>query len=119
MLSAQQLKEQAGQIAELMEKGLIRESTSSWGSPVLFVKKANVGWRMCVDYRGLNLKTRKNGQGQALVNVGSDVGILTNPRSSQRRSKNSFQYSVRKVRISRHAIPHEHASAATFQTLTN
>ena len=59
-LSSQQLQEQARQIAELMEKGLIRESTSSWGSPVLFVKKANGGWRMCVDYRGLNLKTRKN-----------------------------------------------------------
>jgi hypothetical protein len=59
-LSSQQLKEQTKQIAELLEKGLIRESTSSWGSPVLFVKKANGGWRMCVDYRGLNLKTRKN-----------------------------------------------------------
>ena len=59
-LSSQQLKEQTKQIIELLEKGLIRESTSSWGSPVLFVKKANGGWRMCVDYRGLNLKTRKN-----------------------------------------------------------
>ena len=59
-LSSQQLKEQTKQIAELLEKGLIRESMSSWGSPVLFVKKANGGWRMCVDYRGLNLKTRKN-----------------------------------------------------------
>jgi RNase H-like domain found in reverse transcriptase/Reverse transcriptase (RNA-dependent DNA polymerase)/Integrase zinc binding domain/Retroviral aspartyl protease len=59
-LSSQQLKEQTKQIAELLEKGLIRESTSSWGSPVLFVKKANGGWRMCVDYRGLNIKTRKN-----------------------------------------------------------
>jgi len=59
-LSSQQLKEQAKQIAELLNKRLIQESTSSWGSPVLFVKKANGGWRMCVDYRGLNLKTRKN-----------------------------------------------------------
>ncbi len=59
-LSSQQLKKQTKQITELLEKGLIRESTSSWGSPVLFVKKANGGWRMCVDYRGLNLKTRKN-----------------------------------------------------------
>jgi RNase H-like domain found in reverse transcriptase/Reverse transcriptase (RNA-dependent DNA polymerase)/Integrase zinc binding domain/Retroviral aspartyl protease len=59
-LSSQQLKEQMKQIAELLEKGLIRESTSSWGSPVLFVKKANGGWRMCVDYRGLNIKMHKN-----------------------------------------------------------
>ena len=59
-LSSQQLKEQTKQLAELLDKSLIRESTSSWGSPVLFVKKANGGWRMCVDYRGLNLRTRKN-----------------------------------------------------------
>jgi hypothetical protein len=59
-LSSQQLKEQTKQIAELLEKGLIRESMSSWGSPVLFVKKANGRWRMCLDYQGLNLKTRKN-----------------------------------------------------------
>jgi len=59
-LSLQQLKEQTKQITELLDKGLIRESASSWGSPVLFVKKPNGGWRMCIDYRGLNLKTRKN-----------------------------------------------------------
>ena len=59
-LSSQQLKEQTKQLAELLDKSLIQESTSSWGSPVLFVKKANGGWRMCVDYRGLNLRTCKN-----------------------------------------------------------
>jgi hypothetical protein len=59
-LSFQRLKEQTKQITELLDKGLIRESSSSWGSPVLFVKKPNGAWRMCIDYRGLNLKTRKN-----------------------------------------------------------
>jgi hypothetical protein len=59
-LSASQVEEQTRQITELMEKGLVRESSSSWGSPVLFVKKTDDTWRMCVDYRALNRKTRKN-----------------------------------------------------------
>src|ERR1700694_4248190 len=58
---AQQLKEQLKQIHDLLDKGLIRESSSPWGSPVLFVKKANGTWRMCVDYRALNSLTKKNG----------------------------------------------------------
>src|SRR6202165_937189 len=60
-MSAQQLKEQLKQIHDLLDKGLIRESSSPWGSPVLFVKKANDTWRMCVDYRALNSLTKKNG----------------------------------------------------------
>ena len=60
-MSAQQLKEQLKQIHDLLDKGLIRESSSPWGSPVLFVKKANGTWRMCVDYRALNSLTKKNG----------------------------------------------------------
>ena len=45
----------------LLKKGLIRPSASVWGFPVIFVKKANGTWRMCVDYRALNELTVKNG----------------------------------------------------------
>lgn len=48
------------QLAELLARNFIRESTSEFGAPVLFVKKKGGTWRMCVDYRSLNDKTIKD-----------------------------------------------------------
>jgi len=59
-LSVEQLREQTKQIEELLRKGLIRESVSPWGAPVLFVPKKTGEWRMCIDYRMLNSKTLRN-----------------------------------------------------------
>ena len=47
-------------IDENLRKGFIRHSQSPCGAPVLFVKKADGGLRLCVDYRGLNKITIKN-----------------------------------------------------------
>ncbi|GJY98862.1 hypothetical protein Tco_0516292 [Tanacetum coccineum] len=45
---------------ELLEKGFIRPSSSPWGAPVLFVKKKDGSFKMCINYRELNKLTVKN-----------------------------------------------------------
>ncbi|GJZ97556.1 putative reverse transcriptase domain-containing protein [Tanacetum coccineum] len=40
--------------------GFIRPSSSPWGAPVLFVKKKDGSFRMCIDYREMNKLTVKN-----------------------------------------------------------
>ena len=47
------------QLQGLLEKGLIRPSSSPWVCPALFVKK-DKSLQMCVDYRPLNTITVKN-----------------------------------------------------------
>jgi len=47
-------------IYQLLESKFIRESSSPFASPVVLVKKKDVSLRMCVDYRLLNDKTRKD-----------------------------------------------------------
>ena len=48
------------QLNDLLLKKLIRQSVSPWRAPVLFTKKKDGSWRMCIDYRGLNAVTIKN-----------------------------------------------------------
>ncbi|GJT54842.1 putative reverse transcriptase domain-containing protein [Tanacetum coccineum] len=59
-LAPSEMKELAEQLQELSDKGFIRPSSSPWGAPVLFVKKKDESFRMCIDYRELNKLTVKN-----------------------------------------------------------
>ncbi|GKE33782.1 putative reverse transcriptase domain-containing protein, partial [Tanacetum coccineum] len=59
-LAPSEIKELAEQLQELSNKGFIRPISSPWGAPVLFVKKKDRAFRMCIDYRELNKLTVKN-----------------------------------------------------------
>ncbi|GKF71632.1 hypothetical protein Tco_0207746, partial [Tanacetum coccineum] len=59
-LAPTELQELSIQLQELSDKGFIRLSSSPWGAPVLFVKKKDVSFHMCIDYRELNKLTVKN-----------------------------------------------------------
>ncbi|KAI3821572.1 hypothetical protein L1987_09140 [Smallanthus sonchifolius] len=59
-LAPSEMQELASQLQELSDKGFIRPSHSPWGAPVLFVKKKDGSFRMCIDYRELNMLTIKN-----------------------------------------------------------
>ena len=48
------------QVEYLLQRDLIRPSVSPFGAPVVFVKKPNITFRMCVDYRALNKATIRN-----------------------------------------------------------
>ncbi|GJT97967.1 putative reverse transcriptase domain-containing protein [Tanacetum coccineum] len=59
-LASSKMKELSVQLQELLEKGFIHLSSSPWGAPVLFVKKKDGSFRMCIDYCELNKLTVKN-----------------------------------------------------------
>ncbi|GKF36521.1 hypothetical protein Tco_0113279, partial [Tanacetum coccineum] len=53
------MKELSKQLQELEDKGFIGPSHFPWGAPVLFMKKKDGSFRMCIDHK-LNKLTKKN-----------------------------------------------------------
>ncbi|GJT32911.1 putative reverse transcriptase domain-containing protein [Tanacetum coccineum] len=59
-LAPSELQELSTLLQELSDKGFIRPSSSPWGAPVLFVKKKDGSFWMCINYREQNKLTVKN-----------------------------------------------------------
>ncbi|GJS17118.1 putative reverse transcriptase domain-containing protein [Tanacetum coccineum] len=59
-LAPAEMQELSTQLQELSDKGFIRPSSSPWEAPILFIKKKDGYFRMCIDYRELNKLTVKN-----------------------------------------------------------
>ncbi|GKA04540.1 retrotransposon protein, putative, ty3-gypsy subclass [Tanacetum coccineum] len=87
LLTPSEMKELLEQLKKLSDKGFIRPSSSPWGAPVLFVKKKDGSFWMCINYRELNKLTVKNHYPLPRINdlfdqlQGSSVYLKINLRS--------------------------------------
>nr|GFA74549.1 putative reverse transcriptase domain-containing protein [Tanacetum cinerariifolium] len=99
-LAPSEMKELADQLQELSEKGFIRPSSSLWGAPVLFVKKKDGSFRMCINYRKLNKLTIKNRYPLLRIN-----DLFDQLQGSSVYSKIDLQTSYHQLRIREEDIP--------------
>ncbi len=59
-MSAEELEVVKKYLVENLDKGFIEPSQAPFAAPVLFVKKSDGSLRFCIDYRKLNLLTKKD-----------------------------------------------------------
>jgi hypothetical protein len=59
-MSKPELQELKMKMKQLLELGLIRPSVSPWGVSLIFIRKKDGSWRLCINYYQLSKATIKN-----------------------------------------------------------
>nr|GEW89016.1 putative reverse transcriptase domain-containing protein [Tanacetum cinerariifolium] len=74
-LAPAEMQELSTQLQELSDRGFIRPNSSPWGASVLFVKKKDGSFRMCINYRELNKLTpiRIPSHGRSILKLAAGV----------------------------------------------
>ncbi|GKD22421.1 putative reverse transcriptase domain-containing protein [Tanacetum coccineum] len=99
-LAPSEMEELSGQLRELQDKGFIRPSSSLLGAPVLFVKKKDGSFRVCIDYRELNKLTIKNRYPLPRID-----DLFDQLQGSQYFSKIDLQSGYHQLRVHAYDIP--------------
>ncbi|GJT01536.1 putative reverse transcriptase domain-containing protein [Tanacetum coccineum] len=99
-LAPAEMQELSTQLQELSDKGFIRPSSSPWGAPVLFVKKKDGSFQMCIDYRELNKLTVKNRYPLPRID-----DLFDQLQGSRVYSKIDLRYGYHQLRVREEDIP--------------
>nr|GEV97177.1 putative reverse transcriptase domain-containing protein [Tanacetum cinerariifolium] len=107
-LAPSEMKELSGQLQELSDKGFIRSSSSPWKDPVMFVKKNDGSFGICIDYRELNMLTEMNMRQRRWLELLSDYDCETHYHPGKANENDSMERPTRlylKEVVSRHEVP--------------
>ncbi|GJW16294.1 hypothetical protein Tco_0020427 [Tanacetum coccineum] len=94
------MQELSTQLQELSDRGFIRPSSLPWGAPVLFVKKKDGSFWMCIDYRELNKLTVKNRYPLPRIN-----DLFDQLQGSRVYSKIDLRFGYHQLRVREEDIP--------------
>jgi hypothetical protein len=99
-MSKPELQELNMQLKELLDLGLICPSVSSWGAPMIFVRKKDRSWRIFIDYLQLNKAMIKN---QYLLSIIDD--LFDQMKGATMFSKIDLRSRYHQLRIKEEHIP--------------
>ncbi|GKA78009.1 putative reverse transcriptase domain-containing protein [Tanacetum coccineum] len=105
-LTPSEMQKLSTQLQELADKGFIRPSSSPWGALVLFIKKKDGSFKMCIDYRELNKLTVKNRYPLPRID-----DLFDQLQGSSVYSKIDLRYGYHQLRVQEEDIP-----KTTFRT---